>query len=44
LLAQALGDPRPYREVWSEQERIMAEGTGLRLNDRPLSRLEAHQR
>jgi hypothetical protein len=44
LLAQAIGDPRTYEEVWAEQERIMSDGTGLRLHGRPLSRQDAHAR
>ncbi|MDR0593841.1 MAG: DUF6364 family protein [Bifidobacteriaceae bacterium] len=44
LLGQAVGDPRPYQDVWAAQERIMAEGSGLRLGGRPLTREEAHQR
>ena len=44
LLGQAVGDPRPYEEVWAAQERIMAAGDGLLLDGGPLTREAAHQR
>lgn len=44
LLGGLVGDARDYATEWAEEERLMAEGVGLRIGEITWSRDDAHAR